>query len=56
MNDYRYMTLEQDNYLDENDLWDACDEMVRGYEITNESSWEFFWEMFEGYTSWRVTS
>ena len=51
MEHYRYMTPAQEKTLDDKDLWDSCDEMVRGYDITDEFAWEFFWEMFEGYTS-----
>jgi hypothetical protein len=46
---YRYMTPEQEKVLDDQDLWTACDELVRGYDITSASEWEFFWERFEEY-------
>ena len=51
MNEYKHTTVAQDDYLDDNDLWDALEEMVGGYDITSESSWEFFWEMFMEFTS-----
>ena len=51
MEHYRYMTLAQEKTLYDKDLWDSCDEMVRGYDITDAYAWEFFWEMFEGFVS-----
>ena len=51
MREYTHMKLEQDDYLDDNDLWDALEEKVRDCDLTSESAWEFFWEKFMESTS-----